>query len=180
MARSVFPDATDEELNGFLWSHTAFPFAGAKTVYAQLRRYKRLKRFNVPLCDGCGEIIRSDARGLCPDCERGIDQYTEEKAVQPSPGTDVNLLEHLKATVKRLADEKENLRLRNEILRSRTDLPPEQHAYHKRVTALQEQNQELKHCLDLIAHSECEKVRGSSRPCTHCFAIAALAVAPDV
>lgn len=44
---SLKPDATEQEIHDLLWSATAFPFAGPRIVYRQLRQAFRAGKWTV-------------------------------------------------------------------------------------------------------------------------------------
>jgi hypothetical protein len=68
VCRIVFPKATAEECDEILMNHTAFPFAGLRTVFRQLRHYARIRKHNLPLCDCCGRFAEDKRGTICYRC----------------------------------------------------------------------------------------------------------------
>ncbi len=70
LIESVFPGITHDEADYILWNLTAFPMAGARTIYRQLRHVKRLRATGLVPCELCGEpACRKDGHALL--CVRG-------------------------------------------------------------------------------------------------------------
>lgn len=98
LARTVFPDATDEQLDWLLWERTAFPMCGMEHALGQLvslrdngesccccgallgRRFKKSDPGDWPMCGPCEVDLRNEV----PPTEKAVERARD--AQPPSEG----------------------------------------------------------------------------------------------
>lgn len=79
LARSWFPDESDEALKSILWNQTSFPFSDAAHLHNDLRELRsRIDAGQTKFCDFCNSEPLPD-KDICKRCDDALHPLEDEQ-----------------------------------------------------------------------------------------------------